>query len=190
MAKPDSAQSELRIVAGRWRGTKVRFTEADDLRPTGDRVRETLFNWLQMDVQDATFLDLFAGSGSLGFEAASRGAKMVCMVETHDPTVQQLRNQIAKFQADNISVWRGAALDYLQRFDYEFDFVFLDPPFHSDLLQPVLDHFLQGNNLQPHAKIYCEYALENEPVLADGWEFVRQKKAGAVGYGLIARTES
>jgi len=177
---------QVRIIAGQWRGRKLHFVGAEGLRPTGDRMRETLFNWLQPSIEGSRCLDLFAGSGALGFEAASRGAANVEMVEYNPATVRQLQSQIARFDATNLSVTQGSALQYLQQLDQPVDLIFLDPPFHSDLLQLSLDSIDPGTMLRPNGRIYLEYPLRREPTLPAGMAFIRQKKAGDVGYGLIA----
>lgn len=149
-------------------------------------MRETLFNWLQPHIEGSHCLDLFAGSGALGFEAASRGAAKVDMIEYNPATVRQLQSQIRLFNADNLSVTQGSALHYLQRLDQPVDLIFLDPPFHSELLQLSLDALDPINMLRPNGKVYLEYPLRRPPTLPAGMAFTRQKKAGDVGYGLIA----
>ena len=177
---------QVRIIGGQWRGRKLQFFGAEGLRPTGDRIRETLFNWLQPSIEGSRCLDLFAGSGALGFEAASRGAAEVVMVEYHPATVRQLQSQIALFDADNLSVRQGSALHYLNNLTAAVDLVFLDPPFHSDLLQLSLDAIKPDRMLRPNGRIYLEYPLRQPPSLPPGMDFIRQKKAGEAGYGLIA----
>lgn len=187
-ARKNTIASELRIIGGDWRGRKLRFRDAEGLRPTGDRVRETLFNWLQMDIRGAACLDLFTGSGALGFEAASRGAELVTLVELNPDTVQTLRSQIAAFNTTHLSVWQGAAMDYLAQNLFAFDIVFVDPPFADELLQPVLDVLLDDQYLNTGAQVYCEYPAEQEPQLPEGWEFTRKKQAGNIVYGLVSRS--
>ncbi len=178
----------MRIIAGQWRGRKLAFHEAEGLRPTGDRIRETLFNWLQDSLRGAHCLDLFSGSGALGLEAASRGAEMVVMVESNPRTVQQLQSQVARLGARQAVIWQGSALDYLARFDHAFDVVFLDPPFDSDLMDKALAALDGGAMVKPDTRIYLEFPRAREPALPQGWRFDRRKQAGDVGYGLAVMT--
>ncbi len=181
-AKP----STLRLVAGKWRGRKIEFFEAEGLRPTSDRIRETLFNWLQDSIRGAHCLDLFSGSGALGLEAASRGAEMVVMVESNPATVRQLQTQVARLGAEEVTIWQGSALDYLAHLDHRFDLLFLDPPFNSHLLDSTLSMLGDSDSLKPQSRIYIEFPRRNPPQLPSGWQFEKLKTAGEVGYGLAA----
>jgi 16S rRNA (guanine966-N2)-methyltransferase len=181
-----SDSSSIRIISGRWRGKKIEFYPADGLRPTGDRLRETLFNWLQYDIEGAHCLDLFAGSGALGFEAASRGAELVVMVDLNAATVRQLQKQTASLETERIIIWQGSAEAYLDKFQHQFDLVFLDPPFDSELMAQTLKALERSNNVDEATRIYIEYPKQAEPVLPAGWSFERQKTTGDVGYGLLA----
>ncbi len=181
-----SGRSSIRIISGRWGGKKIEFYPADGLRPTGDRLRETLFNWLQYDIEGAHCLDLFAGSGALGFEAASRGAELVVMVDLSAATVRQLQKQTASLETERIIIWQGSAEAYLDKFQHQFDLVFLDPPFDGELMAQSLEALKRSNNVDEATRIYIEYPKQAEPVLPDGWSFERQKIAGDVGYGLLA----
>ncbi len=175
---------QVRIIAGQWRGRKLAFIGAEGLRPTGDRMRETLFNWLQPMIEGSRCLDLFAGSGALGFEAASRGAADVMLVEYNPATAAQLAAEAERFGADNIRVEQGSALQYLQTLDEPVDVMFLDPPFHSELLQLSLD-LIESRMLTPAGRIYLEYPLRRPPTLPEDMVLLREKKAGDVGFGLI-----
>src|SRR6184192_669504 len=124
----------VRIIGGTWRGRKVRFPASAAIRPTPDRVRETLFNWLGTRTPGARALDLFAGSGALGLEALSRGASHVTFVEQDEAAVRELRARLAEWQAGDACVMRADALRYLAGEARPFDLVFLDPPFASELL--------------------------------------------------------
>ena len=127
----------LRIIGGEWRSRKLKFADVPGLRPTPDRVRETLFNWLQWHVPGARCLDLFAGSGALGLEALSRGARDVVMVEKHPAAAQALRDNLTLLGARNARLVHDDALRYLGRVTVAFDLIFLDPPFRQMLLEPV-----------------------------------------------------
>jgi 16S rRNA (guanine966-N2)-methyltransferase len=177
--------SQVRIIGGQWRGRKLKFCPADGLRPTGDRIRETLFNWLQGVIEGAECLDLFTGSGALAFEAASRRAGRVVMVENNPLTQRSLREQIMQFQANNIELWQGSALDFLAQDKSAFDLVLLDPTFTGHLLRQSLEQLAHSGHLKPGAHCYLEYPQSDIPELPAGWRFIRQKKTGEVGYGLV-----
>src|SRR5580698_4144046 len=135
---PEAApqQSSVRIIGGTWRGRRIAFPALPGLRPTPDRVRETLFNWLQHSIVDTTCLDLFAGSGALGLEALSRGAKQVIFVEQAEPAARNLREQCQRLGAGTkADLQHMGAARYLASPPRPFDLVFLDPPFHQDLLK-------------------------------------------------------
>lgn len=182
------APGRLRIVAGQWRGRRLAVPDAPGLRPTPDRVRETLFNWLQGIVPGARCLDLFAGAGGLGFEAASRGAARVVMVEAAPRVAAHLREQVQVLEAaDRVEVIAGDALQYLARCEERFDLVFLDPPFHSDLLNKALATLAQGHCLRPGARVYVEYAASGDPpVLPEGWTIAREGRVGHSAHLLTA----
>ncbi|MCW9088715.1 MAG: 16S rRNA (guanine(966)-N(2))-methyltransferase RsmD [Gammaproteobacteria bacterium] len=176
----------LRIIGGEWRGRKLRFADGEGLRPTTDRVRETLFNWLQPVINGTRCLDLFAGSGALGLEALSRGAREVVFVDTNPKAVAALKENLSLLHADNGRVIRSDALNYLSGDEGRFDVVFIDPPFRRDLLQPALQRLAAGDWLAPGARVYLELESEQgEPELPDGWELLRSKKAGQVAYYLV-----
>ena len=154
------------------------------LRPTGDRIRETLFNWLQPVIQGARCLDLFAGSGALGIEAASRGAREVVMVDTAGSVIRQLEQNKTQLDLAQISIVRADALQFLEQAASPFDVVFLDPPFSGELLQPICQRLDMGW-LSDNARIYLEEDISRTfPTLPDGWTLLREKTAGQVRYGL------
>jgi 16S rRNA (guanine966-N2)-methyltransferase len=173
--------NRVRIIAGRWRSRLVKFPPTMSLRPTPDRVRETLFNWLGQRLDGLACLDLFAGSGALGFEAMSRGAARVVMVERDRAAVDALRANARELAAEGIEVVAGDALAFLSGNKEKFDVVFLDPPYASDLAQRALE------NLAPHlaagARVYVETSRPLEP--GGGWRVLREDRAGAVRYALF-----
>lgn len=178
---------KVRIIGGRWRGRKLQFPAAITLRPTPDRVRETLFNWLQPWIADARCLDLFAGSGALGLEAASRGARRVVMVENDTRVAAQLSAHLTTLQASQAEVVCADSVAYLRGTPEPFDIVFLDPPYRQGLLAATCGVLAAGGWLARGAHIY----LESEAALADvplppGWRLLRSKRAGQVHYGLAA----
>ena len=187
MSRPDK-RNRLRIIAGRWRSRRLAFADTPGLRPTPDRVRETLFNWLQPVIAGARCLDLFAGSGALGFEAASRGAAEVVLVERDRAAVQCLRTQVANLDARGVQVVWADALSYLQQPGRPFDVVFLDPPYGSELLGPCCERLEAGGWLSMPAHIYLETRIgQNLPPLPPSWRRVRSQRAGQVNYHLAVR---
>lgn len=179
----------LRIIAGDWRGRRLAFPEAGGLRPTGDRVRETVFNWLRDDVAGARVLDAFAGSGALGLEALSRGAVSATFVERSGPVAAALTDNLVTLGAtDRARVVRADALRWLSGAATPFDLVFLDPPFRSAIIEPVCARLEAGGWLAPGALVYLEFDRHRAaPVLPDGWSVERDKQAGGVAYWLARR---
>ena len=186
MRKPERGQ--LRIIAGSWRGRKLSFPDREELRPTTDRVRETIFNWLQMDLPGSRCLDLFAGSGALGFEAASRGAARVVMVEKDNETVKMLVSNIDLLSAAQVQVAGNDVIDFLKNCDFMFDVVFLDPPYRLDVIAQCCQ-LLEGKQcLSDHAKIVIECdASKDLTGLPDNWQCQKSKTAGQAGYHLFTR---
>ena len=179
-------RNRVRIIGGAWRSRLISFPSRQDLRPTPDRVRETLFNWLGQDLTGKTCLDLFAGSGALGFEAASRGARRVVMVERDAQTVRALGASRDALQAAAVELKRADALEFLRDGADVYDVVFLDPPFRAELwprLAPLLPR-----HLAPEALVYYESAIR--PDLAPDWVVHRQGQAGQVRYQLLKRAQS
>ncbi len=176
----------LRIIGGSWRGRKLSFREADGLRPTGDRVRETLFNWIAAEVPGARCLDLFSGSGALGLEALSRGAAHVDFVDNAREAVSQVREHLALLDAsDRGHCHLAEAESFLANASGAYDIVFLDPPFGRGLAGPVCSALAESGLLAQGAQIYLEMARnEEEPELPAAWDLYRDKQAGAVRYRL------
>jgi len=184
-----SRSNQVRIIAGRWRGRKLSFPDARGLRPTPDRIRETLFNWLAPLLPGACCLDLFAGSGALGFEAASRGAARVVMVDHNPDIVRALRLNQQLLCADDIEILQQEAGNYLSGRSGQFDLVFLDPPFKdSTLLEKSIRMLTESGSLKGGARIYLETpAKAPEPLIPECWTVEKQKKAGQVVYRLYTR---
>jgi 16S rRNA (guanine966-N2)-methyltransferase len=183
------AQSRvIRIIGGTWRGRRFRFADVPDIRPTPDRVRETLFNWLGSRVAGARCLDLFAGSGALGLEALSRGAESAVLVEQNAVVTRSLNELITTLAAKGARVERDDALRFLGRAPTPFDIVFLDPPFATGLLGKAAELLERHGWLAPDALIYVEAsAREPLPPLPASWQPLKAKQAGEVGYHLFAR---
>lgn len=182
---------ELRIIGGTWRGRRLRFPAGTALRPTPDRVRETLFNWLAPRIAASRCLDLFAGSGALGLEALSRGAGSVMFVDQDPRTVRALAATLAEWQARGARVECAEARRYLVGLAEPFDIVFLDPPFEAALLEPAAAALEARGWLAPGALVYVECAArEPMPPLPRSWRPFRAGRAGEVGYHLFATSES
>ena len=178
---------ELRIVGGSLRGRKWSFPEVQGLRPTPDRVRETLFNWLAPHIAGMRVLDLFSGSGALGFEALSRGATSATLVESDRTAAANLKSTAERFQLAAASVIHGDALGTLQAAAAgSFDLILLDPPFAANLLTPAMALIAQRQLLAPGGFCYIEMAADSAlPPLPQGWQLHRSGKAGEVGYHLL-----
>ncbi|HUW51149.1 MAG TPA: 16S rRNA (guanine(966)-N(2))-methyltransferase RsmD [Sulfuricella sp.] len=176
-------QNKVRIIAGKWRGRMISFSAAEGLRPTPDRVRETLFNWLGQTLDGMVCLDLFAGSGAMGFEALSRGARRVVMVEQNSKTLGQLRENGVKLGADRLDVIAADAMEFLRRQNERFDVIFLDPPFHRGILPLLLP--LLPERLASDGYVYAETEHAFEP--GEGWEVWRSGRAGNVHYCVLKR---
>ena len=184
----DSAPHRLRIVGGRWRGVHIDFPAIEAIRPSPDRVRETLFNWLQAQIVGTRCLDLFAGSGALGIEALSRGAAEVTFVDREPQVGRHLKETLQRLGASGATVEVDDAGRFLGRPAQPFDVVFLDPPFASTLLSTVFAKLPQGW-LAPEAHIYVECPADTPlPALPAGWSVYRSKQAGQVGYHLLRAT--
>ena len=178
--------NRVRIIGGAWRSRIVHFPALEALRPSPDRVRETLFNWLGQDLSGLACLDLFAGSGALGFEAASRGAARVVMVEQDRDPARALRENAARLGAAAVEVLQTDAHAYLRHDTRHYDVVFLDPPFAEDALPAVLAAVLP--RLADGARVYVE---SGRPLTAGApWRMLREQKAGRVHFQLLYRDTS
>lgn len=178
--------NELRIVGGEWRGRRVKLAAGAPIRPTPDRVRETLFNWLQPVIRGARCLDLFAGSGALGLEALSRGAREVVFVDRDARAIRQIAATLEAFAAPAMPVHVSDALAFLRGAASPFDVVFLDPPFASGLLANTSARLEDKGWLAANALIYIEAAhRDGPPVLPATWRLAKAKRAGEVGYYLV-----
>ena len=181
-----SAPQHVRILSGCWRGTKLPVLLQDDIRPTPNRVRETLFNWLQAQIVGSHCLDLFAGSGALGFEAVSRGASKAILVDFDQQVTRLLTQQVEKLQAKQIEIVCDDAMHYLNNIEQEFDIIFLDPPFSKFNPLEILALIKDNQLLKPEGLVYVELSANNfSKNLPPGWQWKRQSKAGEVQYGLL-----
>lgn len=195
MSRVAGSANQVRIIAGQWRSRRVRFLDAVGLRPTPDRVRETLFNWLQHDIAGSHCLDAFAGSGALSLEALSRGAASAVLIERHAGQAGCLLEESRKLGASNCRVLTGDTLALLKdpaRMGCPaegFDLVFVDPPYGQGLVAPVIRLLIDTNSLRPGAWVYLESEVEPAaPDLPDTFVIHRRTRAGAV-HACLARYE-
>ncbi len=176
--------NEVRIISGKWRRRKLAFPSRPTLRPTPDRARETVFNWLAAWMDGARCLDLFAGSGALGFESLSRGAAEATLVDDDPVVVRALKESARAIGATNCTIVRASALDFLRSNDRSWDIVFLDPPFDSPLLERSLDALGAGTHLHSESIVYVESSIHQPPSLA-GWTTIKSTRTGDVQSQLL-----
>ncbi|WP_372764040.1 16S rRNA (guanine(966)-N(2))-methyltransferase RsmD [Litorivivens sp.] len=174
----------VRIIAGQWRGRKLRFPATDGLRPTGDRLRETLFNWLAPHIEGARCLDAFAGSGALGLEALSRGAAHCHFVDNQRAATDALRDNLSTLTCNNAKVVQASVLDWLARCDDSFDIIFVDPPFSSGLYEPILTALAESATLRQNGLLYIESDRKNTLPTPPGFTVLKDKTAGNARYQL------
>lgn len=180
------ASNEVRIIGGKWKGRKLVFADRPSLRPTLGRVRETLFNWLRADVPGACCLDLYAGSGALGFEAASRGAAAVTLVESDRRAARCLHDNVARLGAGHVHVVCQRAERFLAQQTAAWDMIFLDPPFVRSRLEETLALIAASAALAADGLVYVE-ASRHATLRLDGWRQIRHGTAGDTQFGLVAR---
>ena len=183
-------RNQIRLIAGQWRGRRLEFPPAPGLRPTPDRVRETLFNWLAPDLPGARCLDLFAGSGALGLEARSRGAREVVLVDRNPHVIDHLRAELIRIGMDGVSCHRAAALDWLAGNERPFDIIFVDPPFADALWETVLAALDRTGAVRAGGKVYVEMPHGRDPILPAGWSVWREGRAGELHYRLLQTPEA
>jgi 16S rRNA (guanine966-N2)-methyltransferase len=187
-----SRQNRVRIIGGAWRSRIIEFPDASGLRPTPDRVRETLFNWLGQSMRDKNCLDLFSGSGALGFEAASRGAVSVIMVESAKPATDALERNRLRLGAVQCRIVSKDALRAVELMHEKFDVIFLDPPYASEFLPALLPKLAAC--LKPDGRLYAEWHEPLADIIArmpgSPWRVLRAGKAGAVHFALLSATET
>jgi 16S rRNA (guanine966-N2)-methyltransferase len=184
--KGKGSPSQLRIIGGQWRGRKLAFTPEPGLRPTTDRVRETLFNWLAPDIQGARCLDLFAGSGALGLEALSRGAARCDFIDSSAASLRQIGLHLDALQAGNSGFCHpGSALEFLATTADQWDIAFVDPPFGADLVTSSCAQLDRPGLLAPPAMVYVETGKREQPEFPESWQLHREKRAGDVCYRLF-----
>ena len=183
-----SKVSNLRIIAGKWRSRKISFVQLKGVRPTKNVCRETLFNWLAPVIVGANCLDLFAGSGALGFEALSRGAKQVTMVDSLMQVIHKLKENAESLQANNIDFYCAQIPERINKIPKQhFDIIFLDPPFHCGLIKSTCEKLLDSGYLAKSSLIYIESEkeLDVENIKPASWQILRKKISGMVGSYLL-----
>lgn len=182
---PRGYTDSFRIIGGAHRGRRLGFPPLPGLRPTPDRVRQTVFDWLAPVIGGTRCLDLFAGSGALGLEALSRGATGVTFVEREHAPAEAIRTHLDTLKATGGTVVVGDALNTLPSLRGPFEIAFVDPPFESNLRRKSLDALASAGLLAPRAFVYLEGPADEEPSLPAGWRLHRSKRAGNVGYHLV-----
>lgn len=193
MAKktPNQAPESVQIIAGKWRSRLLKFTATEGLRPTGSRIRETLFNWLAPSIEGARCLDLFAGSGALCFEALSRGAKHCVALENNRSAISHLNSNKALLDVADLRIVATDTLTFLEKNTErsQFDVVFLDPPFEKKLHSNVVQLLTEGMWLAKNALIYCELPLAEPQPMPPNWQLLKDKTAGNVRFCLFTYVE-
>jgi 16S rRNA (guanine966-N2)-methyltransferase len=179
----------IRIISGKWRGKKLPVQDKEGLRPTTDRTKETLFNWLMQDIRDANCLDCFSGSGSLAFEALSRYAKNVTLLEKDKQVASQLGENLKTLKVNNATLIETDSIFYLQQTaSQKFDIVFIDPPFFNGLLQPCCNALEKNAFLAEKALIYIEKEMLSDDFSAPtNWQLLKEKSTAQVSYQLYLR---
>jgi len=188
--KNSGQNNSLRIIAGKLRGRKVPFPDSEGLRPTSDRVRETLFNWLAPVITGARCLDLFSGSGALSFEALSRGAEHATLIDASTRVSSQLQKNLKELQCNNANVLTTNAINWLKdakRPEKPFDVVFLDPPFNQQLVAPSCELLDKQGLVEEGSYIYIETEASLPLQIPQSWHIHREKKAGQVAYYLCIK---
>jgi len=181
----DKKLNTVRINAGEWRSRLIKFPDAIGLRPTPERVRQTVFNWLGQDLSGLSCLDLFAGTGVIGFEALSRGALTATLVEKSTPAYKALVENKQLLKAEQASLRHQDALQFLSQNSQKFNLIFLDPPYHMQWLDKVLPQLLA--HLLEDGLVYAEseFSLDLSSEMMQGWQIIKQSKAGNVFYHLL-----
>ncbi len=177
-----TAMGQIRITGGSHRSRKIKVEDQPGLRPTADRIRETVFNWLGQNLSGHRVLDLYAGSGILAFEAASRGAEQIVCIENNYKTIQQLRENLELMKMKQIVISQQNAAQYINSCDQTFDLIFLDPPFDSDEMNKISG--IISPLIRTSGRIYREYGVSQDidPMDDNLWQLIKQKKAGQVQF--------
>ena len=181
---------KVRIIAGQWRGRKIEFLNLKSVRPTPDRVRETLFNWLAPSIHNARCLDLFAGSGAMAFEALSRGAAYAVLVDNNARVCKKLQEQAKLLKANNAHIVHQEATRFIRNTRDTFDIVFIDPPFASNLASTLVHTLSNSPILNTKATLYVEITVSKQLDIAETkWNIVRSGKTSQVRYALLEQSD-
>lgn len=182
---------KLRIIAGKYKSRRLSFNAVEGLRPTADAIRETLFNWLAQDIHQAKCLDVFAGSGALGFEALSRGAAHCTFLEKRDKAVQSLQQNAVLLECrQQLTLIHTDSLKWLNQPQTAFDLIFLDPPFGMGFIEQAIDCIEQNALLLPDGMLYLEMGRQEKVSLSEHWQPIKSKTAGQVTFGLFVYSPS
>ena len=177
--------AEIRIIGGKWRKRKLSLEISTELRPTKDRVRETLFNWLAPYIVGSRCLDCFAGTGALGFEALSRGASHVTFIDKSSKIIKKLKENAKILSAENIDYYLAEMPNFKKKLD-PYDIIFLDPPYHKNLIEPCLNFLEKNNLLKDNTLIYIETEKTFSPLsIPENWLVLKENQAGQVAYYLL-----
>lgn len=187
-SKPAKGEHSLRIIGGSHRGRKLPIPNLEGLRPTSDRMRETIFNWLQADVPGATVLDCFAGTGALGIEAISRGAQYCTFIEPQAIAAKSIADSLTLLSATNGAVVRNTADRFLNQVVEPFDLIFLDPPFSLDLWDSTLQLICEKKLLKPNGIVYLE-CPKQQNVNLERWQVLKEKTTGAIRFLLLVERD-
>lgn len=180
-------ENEIKIIGGLYKGKIIPLKDAEGLRPTPARVRETIFTWLSSNIENANVLDLFAGSGALGFESLSRGANKVTLVEMNPQTVSTLKGVADSFKTNKVDVIKADALSYLENASEKYDVIFVDPPYKLDIYESVLNLILKRNLINENSVIYVEMRNGSNQIVP-GLECIREQTAGQAKYTLMKKS--
>ncbi|MFK8018854.1 MAG: 16S rRNA (guanine(966)-N(2))-methyltransferase RsmD [Pseudomonadales bacterium] len=184
------AANTVRIIGGRWRRRKLQFPPIEGLRPTPDRIRETVFNWLAPHIKGATVLDAYCGSGALGLESLSRDARQCVFVDSSAMVKRHLQQNLTTLECGDATLVQGQFLNWLATCQQSFNIVFLDPPYSSGLLQPSIDAIASLGCLSSNALVYFEHPVAENPTLPSDWLSLKDLKAGRNHYRLAQRVLS
>ena len=187
---PNPFSCKVRIIGGKFRGQNINFSNSEDLRPTGNRIKETLFNWLAVPIIDSNCLDLFAGSGSLSIESVSRGAFSATMIEKNNSAFLALKRNCSHLGIENVTIIKADAKKWLAEHKNlkPFDLIFLDPPFSSNLLTSCCSLLEKNGLLAENAHIYVETDRSYSAfIIPSNWQLLKEKTSGQVSYRLYKR---
>ncbi len=191
MRESKKKSGSVRVIAGKWRRRRIAFDSALEIRPTTDAVRESLFNWLQAHIEGSSCLDLYAGSGALGFEALSRGAAQAVLVDSNHRCVRNLNWNAAQLGAQHCTIVHCDALAFLRRVDRPFDIIFIDPPFRTGLARRTLQLLQSTVALHADSYVYLEAEREFDMAsLADSWQILRCTNAGSRAHYLLVPNQA